>query len=85
MSNPTSDPEQEKSMLDKAKDMAGGLRDKVGDLFDGNEEKLDNAVDKTGDVVDDKTGGKFSDQMDKAQNAAKQGIDALGNEDEPQH
>jgi uncharacterized protein YjbJ (UPF0337 family) len=79
-----SNPDRDKSIVDKAKDMAGGLRDKVGDFFDGNEEKIDGAVDKTGDFIDDKTGGKFSDHIDKAQDAAKSGVDKLGNDDDPQ-
>jgi alkanesulfonate monooxygenase SsuD/methylene tetrahydromethanopterin reductase-like flavin-dependent oxidoreductase (luciferase family) len=82
--DPMSDQDQDKGMLDKAKDMAGGLRDKVGDFFDGNEEKIDGAVDKAGDFVDDKTGGRFSEHTDKAQNAAKGAVDKLGNDDDPQ-
>jgi hypothetical protein len=79
-----SNPDRDKSMIDKAKDMAGGLRDKVGDFFDGNEEKIDDAVDKTGDFVDDKTGDRFSSQTDAVQNAAKGAVDKLGHEDQPQ-
>jgi alkanesulfonate monooxygenase SsuD/methylene tetrahydromethanopterin reductase-like flavin-dependent oxidoreductase (luciferase family) len=82
--SPMSDQDQDKGMLDKAKEMAGGLRDKVGDFFDGNEEKIDGAVDKAGDFVDDKTGGRFGEHIDKAQDAAKGAVDKLGNDDDPQ-
>jgi antitoxin protein of toxin-antitoxin system len=46
--------------LDKARKLAEEHADKVGD-----------AIDKVADVVDDKTGGKYADQIDKGANAAK--------------
>ena len=76
MSNPMN-PDQDKSMLDKAKDMAGGLRDKVGDFFDGDEENPENLIDKTGDAIDERTGGRFGDQIDSAQDAARSAQDRL--------
>ena len=50
----------------KAKDMAMGNKDKVKD-----------GIDKAADVADDKTGGKFSDQVDKGSDAAKDAVDKL--------
>ena len=76
MSNPMN-PDQDKSMLDKAKDMAGGLRDKVGDFFDGDEENPENPIDKAGDAIDERTGGHFGDQIDSAQDAARSAQDRL--------
>lgn len=43
----------------KAKDMAGEHGDKIAD-----------GVDKATDVVDDKTGGKFTDQLEKVDDMA---------------
>lgn len=51
-------------------------KDKVSGLAGDNQDKIDEGVEKAGDVVDDKTGGKFSDQVDSAQDAAK---DQFGN------
>lgn len=39
-----------------------------------NSDKIEQAVDKAGDFVDKKTGGKYADQVDKVQNAAKNAI-----------
>ena len=47
-------------LFDKAKDLAGQHADKVGD-----------AIDKAADMVDEKTGGKYADQIDKGADAAK--------------
>ncbi len=48
------------SFLDKAKDLAAEHADKV-----------EAAVDKAADLVDDKTGGKFTGQVDQAQEFVK--------------
>ena len=47
-------------LLDKAKSLAGQHADKVGD-----------AIDKVADVVDEKTGGKYADHIDRGAEAAK--------------
>ena len=47
-------------LFDRAKELAEEHADKVGD-----------AIDKVADVVDDKTGGKYSDKIDKGADAAK--------------
>lgn len=48
-----------------------GLADKAKDLLASNAEKVEQAVDKVGDVIDEKTGGKFAAVVDKAQEVAK--------------
>ena len=65
------------SLLDKAKGVAGDLKDKVSDLVDKHDGKIDSAVDKTADFVDDKTGGKFSDRIGRAKDAAHGAVDKL--------
>jgi hypothetical protein len=52
-----------------------GLLDKVKELFSQNTDKVDEAIDKVGGIVDDKTQGKYKDVVDKAQEAAKSAID----------
>ena len=57
------------SIFDKAKDLLndGSAVDKAKDLVNGNEAKVDQAVERAGDIVDEKTGDKFSGQVDKGQ------------------
>lgn len=47
-----------------------GLFDKAKNLAGKHADKLEGAVEKVGDTIDDKTGGKFSDKIDKVQDAA---------------
>lgn len=55
--------------------------DKIGDALSGHEEQVDQAVDKGGDLVDDKTGGKYAEQVDKGQDFARE---RLGGDDTPE-
>ncbi|MCG7607603.1 kanamycin biosynthetic protein [Mycolicibacterium sp. (ex Dasyatis americana)] len=57
-----------------------GFLDKAKDLLSQNADKVEQAIDKAGDMVDEKTQGKYSGAVDKAQEAAKNAI----NKDEPQ-
>jgi MT0933-like antitoxin protein len=41
--------------------------DKAKDFADENDEKVDAAVEKGGDLVDDKTGDKYADKIDQGQ------------------
>ncbi|KAA0021178.1 antitoxin [Antrihabitans cavernicola] len=52
-----------KGLIGKGKDAAAQNADKIGD-----------AVDKAGAFVDDKTGGKYSDKIEKGKDAAKKVI-----------
>jgi MT0933-like antitoxin protein len=54
------------------------LKGKAQDLIGGNEEAIKDGIEKAGDFIDDKTGGKFAEQVDAAQNAAS---DFVGNAD----
>jgi hypothetical protein len=59
-----------------------GLFDKVAligkakKLAEAHADKVSAAIDKVADVVDDKTGGKYADKIDKGAKAAKGFIDA---------
>lgn len=57
--------------LDKAKDALQGKGDEAADL-----------IDKAADAVDDKTGGKHTDQIDTAADKAKDLVDKLDTSDE---
>jgi MT0933-like antitoxin protein len=52
-----------------------GFMDKLKGLLSGNADKVDAAIDKAGDIVDDKTQGKYKDAVDKVQDAAKKAVD----------
>ena len=60
------------SFLDKAKDMVGKNIDKV-----------EQAIDKAGDLVDEKTGGKFTPAVDKVQETAKDVAGKVVHKDNP--
>ena len=49
----------------------GFLRD-AKKFIDEHDEQVDQAIEQAGDLVDDKTGGKFAGQVDRAQDLAEQ-------------
>jgi hypothetical protein len=49
--------------------------DKVKNLLSKNADKVDTAIDKAGDIVDQKTQGKYAQHVDKVQDAAKKAVD----------
>ncbi|GHP16772.1 antitoxin [Rhodococcus fascians] len=51
-----------------------GMVDKGKNLAAENADKIDDVVEKAGDFIDNKTGGKYADKIDKAQEAAKKAI-----------
>jgi hypothetical protein len=46
--------------------------DKAQDMADQHDDKVDQGLEKAGDVADQKTGGKFDGQIDKGVDAAQQ-------------
>ena len=54
----------------------GDLGDKANDFLksDKGEQVSDGALDKAGDAVDERTGGKFDDKIDAARDAADKRI-----------
>jgi antitoxin protein of toxin-antitoxin system len=51
-----------------------GLFDKARKLAEEHADKVEQAIDKVADVVDDKTGGKYADKIDKGAEAAKNAL-----------
>jgi MT0933-like antitoxin protein len=51
------------------------IMDKVRGLFGQHSDKADTGIEKAGDFVDDKTGDKHSEPVDKAQDAARDASD----------
>ena len=71
-----------KEVAEKAKDVATGLKEKVSDFVGEHEDQIHSSIDKTGDFVDDKTKGRFSEKIDKAQDAVKGAVHKVGATDD---
>ena len=52
--------------------MAGGFMDKVKDFVKGNPEQAASALEKVEDVVDQRSGGKYSEQVASGQITSKE-------------
>jgi hypothetical protein len=48
-----------------------GIFDKAKDAMSGQSEQVDAGVEKTGDMVDEKTEGKYTEQVDQGQDMAR--------------
>ncbi len=59
------------------KEQTMGILDNLGDLAKGHEDKIEAGIEQAGDLVDEKTGGKFADQVDQVQDLAKDQLDKL--------
>jgi hypothetical protein len=66
------------ALLDTIKGWFGGSKDKVQDTVAAQSDTIKGGIDKTADVVDDKTGGKVADKVDTAQEKGKDVVDDLG-------
>ncbi len=53
-----------------------GLSDKISNAVAGHEDQVKAGVDKVGDLVDEKTGGKYAGQVDQAQDFLKGQLDS---------
>ncbi|SHI35274.1 MT0933-like antitoxin protein [Tessaracoccus bendigoensis DSM 12906] len=54
-----------------------GILDNLGDLAKEHEDKIEAGIEQAGDLVDEKTGDKFADQVDQVQDLAKEQLDKL--------
>ena len=57
----------------------GGFADKAKEFAEEHPDQVDKGVDKAGDVADEKTGGRFSDQIQQGEQRAE---DFLGQGDQ---
>jgi len=64
-----------------------GFLDKAKDLLSQNADKVEMAIDKAGDFVDEKTQGKYTDTIHKVQDEAKKASEkaASGSEGDQQN
>jgi phage shock protein A len=60
-----------------------GIFDKAKDALSGQSDQVESGVEKAGDMVDEKTGDKYTEHVDKGQDMAK---DKLGEmtDDQPE-
>nr|WP_307496994.1 antitoxin [Arthrobacter woluwensis] len=57
------------------------LKGKAQDLVQGNEQAIKDGIEKVGDFIDDKTGGKFAGQVDAVQDGASNFVENLEGKD----
>jgi|tagenome__1003787_1003787.scaffolds.fasta_scaffold20791682_4 hypothetical protein len=51
------------------------LRDKARNALEGHEEQVSDGLEKVGDLVDERTDNKYSDQIDKGVDLARDGLE----------
>jgi antitoxin protein of toxin-antitoxin system len=56
------------------------MKDKAGDLASEHGDKVKEGMEKAGDFVDEKTGGKHSDKIDKGVEKGQDLVDDMGGE-----
>jgi hypothetical protein len=49
-----------------------GFLDDAKKFIDDHDDQVDQAIEKAGDLVDDKTGGTYADKVDQAQDMAQE-------------
>ena len=49
-----------------------GFLDDAKKFIDEHDDKVDQAIEKAGDMVDEKTGGQYADKVDKVQDIAEE-------------
>jgi len=59
----------------------GDFADKAKDLASEHEDKVQEGIDKAADMADEKTEGKYSDQIDQGAEKAKDYVENLDDED----
>lgn len=65
-------------IADSIRDMAGKAKGKIDPA------KAKEGIDRAGDKIDEATGNKYQDYVDRGQNAAKSGIDKVSDKDRDQ-
>ncbi|MBD0707719.1 MULTISPECIES: antitoxin [unclassified Streptomyces] len=70
------------SLLDSLKDKIGPAKDKVTELAQQHGDKIDQGLDKAAQLVDEKTKGKYSDQIHTGADKAKEALDRIGHKDD---
>jgi len=64
------------SFMDTLKDKLGMSKSRAADLAEQHPDQVNQGIDRAGQTLDDRTGGKYSDRIDTGTDKAK---DAMGN------
>ena len=64
-------------LAEQAKEAAQQAKEKAGELAHENRDKVEDLVEKAGSVIDDKTGGKYTDKIAKAKEQVAKGVDKV--------
>ncbi|MEU6661894.1 antitoxin [Streptomyces sp. NPDC046821] len=59
------------------------MMDKLKNMVKGHEDQVEKGIDKAGDAVDSKTEGKYSGQVDQAQDKLKNEFGRQGDQGQP--
>ncbi|MFI6207570.1 antitoxin [Streptomyces sp. NPDC051041] len=70
-------------LLDSMKDRLGPAKDRVSDLAQRHEGRIRHGLDKAARVVDERTGGKYSDRIQRGTGRAKEAVDRLAHKGGP--
>lgn len=57
--------------------MFDNIKDKANELVDGHGDKVDQGVDKAGELANEKTGGEHGEQIAQGTQKARDGLDGL--------
>lgn len=57
-----------------------GLFDNLGDLAKQHEEQVEGGIEKAGDVLDARTGGRYAEHVDQAQDLANEHLDRMNDD-----
>ncbi|MHA6511586.1 antitoxin [Tessaracoccus sp. Z1128] len=60
-----------------------GLFDNIGDLAKQHEDTIEAGIDQSGDILDEKTGGKYAAHVDQAQDFANDRLDSVTGDQDP--
>ncbi len=58
------------------------MKDKLTEAVDSHGEQVGEGIDKLGDMVDERTGGQYAEQVDMGQARAKEALDGLDGQDD---
>lgn len=70
-------------LLDNVKRAATAAKEQAGELAARHSDKIDQAIDKGGSMIDQRTHGKYTDKISKAQGAARNAADKVSGEQGP--
>ncbi len=63
--------------------MLGDLKTKAKGLVGGNKDKIESGLDKAGDMINQKTGNKHADKIEKGLDKVSEGLDKVAGDQPP--